>query len=196
MKSYNFMDRSSGKYNLSNYHKSILNEDMSILDVGVGTTDLAQSIKFKKYIGVDISQNTVDKLKNLGFEAYLLNAVEISDKFDENSFDCIFISHVIEHLTRDEIIKFITSAKKILKKGGKIIIVAPSTSAFFFYSEWTHIRPHDHSSLSGLLKDFNFTDIVWNYTNIYFLPKFIQKILCKFKIGTIVKEITVYGSNK
>ena len=179
MSNYNFMDRSSGKYKVANYHKKILKNSYTVLDIGAGTTDLANFFKFKKYVAVDISENTIEKFKSLGYEAHLCNSKEIGGKFKENSFDCIFISHVIEHMYRDEIIEFIIGAKKILKPNGKIIIIAPSTAAFFFYSEWTHIKPHDYSSLSGLLKDFGFKNIVWNSLNYAMLDVKIEQAAAK-----------------
>lgn len=56
------------------------------------------------------------------------NPINISRKlpFENNSFDTIFSSHLIEHLHLNEIINFLLESKRILKKGGIHIIATPS----------------------------------------------------------------------
>ena len=56
------------------------------------------------------------------------NPINISRKlpFENNSFEIIFSSHLVEHLHLNEIINFLLESKRILKKGGIQIIATPS----------------------------------------------------------------------
>jgi len=47
-------------------------------------------------------------------------------KYKDNTVDEIYSEHVIEHLDRNELSRYFSEAYRMLKLGGKLIIVAPS----------------------------------------------------------------------
>jgi predicted SAM-dependent methyltransferase len=57
-------------------------------------------------------------------EYHLADAMAVGDMFEENSFDCIVATDLLEHLSAPEGLKFLEMAKKIAKK--KVIIFTPS----------------------------------------------------------------------
>jgi SAM-dependent methyltransferase len=63
-----------------------------------------------------------------GWTALTENDQDITKKlnFDDNSVDCIFTEHVIEHVTMQEGIFFAKEAHRILKKGGVFRVVTPT----------------------------------------------------------------------
>ena len=46
--------------------------------------------------------------------------------YENNSVDEIFSEHVIEHFTKNELDRFFSECKRVLKIGGKLNIIAPS----------------------------------------------------------------------
>lgn len=117
-----------------------------VLDYGCG---LGKYLRVMKEIGVqaagiDINAQQVDALKEEGFDA-----CTSLDNLQKESFDCILLSHIIEHLSGDNVVKLFDSLLPYLKKDGTIIIVTPVLGERFYY-DFTHIRPYYPQSVRML----------------------------------------------
>ncbi|MFA5776873.1 MAG: class I SAM-dependent methyltransferase [Parcubacteria group bacterium] len=79
----------------------------------------------KETIGIDCLEDDVNMLKSKGYNAICADAEEfnLNDKFD-----IIIAGELIEHLSNPG--KFLCSARKHLKKEGKLIITTPNVFAF------------------------------------------------------------------
>jgi 2-polyprenyl-3-methyl-5-hydroxy-6-metoxy-1,4-benzoquinol methylase len=91
--------------------------------------------------------------------------------FDERSFDVVTMSHVLEHV-RDPI-KFLQTAARFLKPGGRIIIVTPnaqSLGSLLFRKDWYALDPPRHLVL--------------------FTPKSVKKCLAKVNALESIKVFT------
>ena len=73
------------------------------------------SKQFDKYTTIDI-----EKKKNIEFQADLRDL-----PFENNSYDCVFASHVLEHVKEDR--KAISEIKRVLKPSGFAILPVPIT---------------------------------------------------------------------
>jgi len=65
--------------------------------------------------------------------------------FNAKSFDVVTMSHVIEHVP--EPVGFLREARRLLKPGGKIVIVTPnlqSLGARLFAADWYYLDPPRH----------------------------------------------------
>lgn len=114
--------------------------------------------------------------------------------FRDKTFDVVWAGHIIEHLAVKEASHFLREAYRVLKEGGHVILITPSTaSLLLFYSEWTHIRPYDQTSLTSILRDHRFEIIDWVYTREYRQPKIIQRILSKALWLRSYQEIAAIG---
>lgn len=79
---------------------------------------------FKNYFHkLFLKYNTIDirKKKNIDFKADLQNL-----PFEDNTYDCFFASHVLEHIQNDR--KAISEIHRVLKTGGLAIIPVPIAS--------------------------------------------------------------------
>lgn len=79
---------------------------------------------FKNYLQKQfLIYNTTDirKKKNIDYQADLQNL-----PFKDNTYDCFFASHVLEHIQNDR--KAISEIHRVLKTGGLAIIPVPITS--------------------------------------------------------------------
>ncbi len=84
---------------------------MKILDIGCGRK------KIKGAIGLDFSpMSDADIIINLNTDRF---------PFEDNSFDFLYSSHTLEHLTLDGFWNVMKEAYRILRDGGQFMIVVP-----------------------------------------------------------------------
>ncbi len=102
----------------------------SFLDVGCGKT-LSSPLKniapkLKHTVGIDLFEPSIDfNLESPIYNEYIvMDALKIDNYFEEKSFDLVIATDLIEHLTKEEGIKFLEKAEKIARK--KIIIFTPN----------------------------------------------------------------------
>lgn len=96
------------------------------LDLGCGKS------KQPDFIGVDaIAFDGVDVVADLS-KAW---------PWEDDSVDEAYCSHMIEHLEANERIHFVNELYRVLKKGAKCTIVAPSWSSCRAYGDLTHKWP-------------------------------------------------------
>lgn len=114
--------------------------ESNILDIGAGNGQLLKSLKensFKNLVGLDPSLGSVNKMKDIGLEAYVGNVKNL--KLDKQ-FDLVFITGVIEHLVNPRY--SIENIKAILKEKGKIILNVPNFK--FIHKSQNPISIHFH----------------------------------------------------
>ena len=190
--------------------------EMSVLDVGcgAGVNSLAIAAKGHKVQGVDLSPVAIEKYREKGFEGKVADLERALD-FEDNTFDLIFCSEVIEHLNLPEV--FSREIFRILKPGGSFVVSTPN-SAFWIYrlgaifgytlSELQHPKHFQFfscRSLSKLLLASGF-EIEQRYgRNIYLLIPgpwandsldFLQKLGMKKEIRFRTKKPFYHWSNK
>lgn len=98
-----------------------------ILDVGVGTgLSLCEYPRYCKVVGIDLSQemlklakvkikkNRIENIRLLGMDA-------MRPAFKDDSFDKVFISHVVSVVP--DPYKLMSEVKRVCKKGGQVVIV-------------------------------------------------------------------------
>ncbi|MFZ3301098.1 MAG: methyltransferase domain-containing protein [Microgenomates group bacterium] len=117
------------------------NKNIKILDVGCGT---GETLTFVNKIypnsdlyGIDNSDMAIKYAKSRGHKK-IYKRVADKLKFQSNFFDYILFLDVLEHIEDDQ--KAINEAKRVLKKGGKIIITSPALS--FIWSEHDTMQGH------------------------------------------------------
>ncbi len=104
---------------------SILDKDGYFLDVGCGPGDyLVSASKISDNLtGIDIHEESIHKVKGLGFNGLLVDVTK-KTPFSDNSFDSILISNVLHGFCANHIDKkVLLEIKRVLKKNGKLGIV-------------------------------------------------------------------------
>lgn len=117
-----------------------------VLDYGCGQGKYLQIMRKMEIecVGVDINPEQVEDLQVQGFEVYTdCSALE------EKTFDCILLSHVIEHFSGAQLVELFDSLLPYLKKNGKLIIITPVLGDRFYY-DFTHVRPYYPQSVRML----------------------------------------------
>lgn len=98
------------------------NNSKKILDIGCGTGEFADLFSKFDYYGIDISATYIRyaaKRKRGSFKTMDATKLEFSD----DSFDYILIMAILHHLDDNKINGVLSEAKRVLKPGGKILVM-------------------------------------------------------------------------
>jgi len=123
-----------------------------ILDVGCGFGDFINNVQAKKKSALDANEEMQQFLdKDVEFKAGLTS--DLTSCFQKNSYDWIFSSNLLEHLTRDQITDFFNDCKSLLKSQGSLLIFMPNYRycSREYFDDYTHITPLSDRSLSDWL---------------------------------------------
>lgn len=113
--------------------KWISNGSRSILDYGCGSGAMlfrgAVCDNIDKCLGVDISLNAVElgnataKLNKLdNIVEFICGGVEALNKIEDNSFDGVILSNIIDNITQQDAKLVIENVHRILKTNGKLLV--------------------------------------------------------------------------
>jgi ubiquinone/menaquinone biosynthesis C-methylase UbiE len=175
-------------------------EVSSILDVGCGNGWVAKEFlsKRKTVVSLDISVTNpaiVNKLysnpKHFGVAADSFHL-----PFNDNSFDCVIASEIIEHVYDPS--EFVKELFRVVKKGGRLIITTPYKEKLIYYlcihcNQKTpanaHIHSFDEKKLESLfsgsdLESFKyetFGNKVFIFLRTYFIFQFFPFWMWKLK---------------
>jgi len=115
-----------------------------IIEAGSGLGYLTYALNTEGYkaLGIDISQNAVEKaIKNFGSNYICANIHEYAEKH-QNQYDIVVLTEVIEHI--EEPIEFLGSLCLMLKQGGRIILSTPNKTIYPVNVLWATDLPPVH----------------------------------------------------
>ena len=135
------------KKNLTNFLVTNFDKEKKILDLGCGYGNFlyfTHFLGYKNVTGVDISTEEIAICRD-NFSEYNLIQDDIFEYLEktQDTFDVIYLSHVLEHVPKERLDSLLQNFKKILNDGGVIIIVIPNCASYFNagvsrYADITH----------------------------------------------------------
>lgn len=127
-------------------------EDAAILDVGAGYCSFINNVGGSRRVAVDLHSD-VERFAKPGVETMRLSATDL-DPLEDSSFDVVFASNLLEHLTRDEIDAALAEFHRVLRPGGQLILLQPNYRLAYrrYWDDFTHLTPLSDVSLSDLLE--------------------------------------------
>jgi ubiquinone/menaquinone biosynthesis C-methylase UbiE len=127
-----------------------------ILDIGAGYCDFINNIKGKEKHALDISDAMLKHARK-GIIKHKQKSTDL-EEFKSEYFDIIFASNIFEHLTRKELQLTLREVYKILKKGGKLLIIQPNFKYGYkeYFDDSTHMNIYTHISMSEVLRSNSF----------------------------------------
>lgn len=139
-----------------------LSKQSHILELGCGqghVLDFLNKQGFSSVEGVDTSEEQVMAAERYGLQVYH------SDVFDffqapHQTYDLVLAIDFVEHFTRQELIQLLYGIKKILNKGGHLILRTPNGQGIFagqiIYGDLTHMNILTPQSLRQILRFIGF----------------------------------------
>lgn len=146
--------------------KEIKTKDLKILDYGCGFGQTLKKLKhnnYKNIYGVDINLQAIESCLSNNLTVKKLNLENLNNPYDFK-FDVIILTHIIEHIKKDEIINTLVLIKeKFLSEEGKLLIAVPNaqsnTDSYWAYEDWTHTTLFTSGSIYYVLKSAGFNQI-------------------------------------
>lgn len=162
-----------------------------ILEIGSGIGNISEYfVKDKQDIILsDLRDNYIEIAKNK-FSNEVLKIDLVDDNFDDKynfllgTFDTVFALNVVEHI-KDDVLA-ISNCKKLLKKGGHLVILVPAFQSLFnqFDVELEHYRRYTQKSLKNIIDKNNLTiKKIFSFNVIGILGWFVT--------GSILKKKTI-----
>jgi ubiquinone/menaquinone biosynthesis C-methylase UbiE len=162
-------------------------DSQKILEIGCGESPILNVFPelIPKYKGIDFSHNLIENNQN---KFPLANFSIITDPYkypyDDEEFDLVFSVFVIEHTVFPS--KFLNECIRLVKPGGKIVILAPN------YLDYGFMRSqqvaHNLSSGRELFQDGNYLGALRaTYYNKFLIPqkcKHLETQLPGFYVNT------------
>ena len=136
----------------SHFFQKYVPEDSVVLDVAAGYCEFINNIKAKKKIALDINPD-ISKFAQNDVEVVKDSSTDMSQIASE-SIDVVFVSNFFEHLTKEDIVKTVKEINRVIKKGGRLLILQPNIRYCYkdYWMFFDHITALDDRSLIELLE--------------------------------------------
>lgn len=136
-----------------------------VLDLGSGTGELcwlANHMGAESVVGVNLSQDEIDFAETYAQVTFICQDIlSYLTQCPDESVDVVYALNILEHLTKDDLVKVLDHSRRVLKKGGQLIAMVPNaTSAYGAmtrYWDITHLQSFTPSSVQQLMRLCSFS---------------------------------------
>jgi ubiquinone/menaquinone biosynthesis C-methylase UbiE len=151
---------------VSAYLQRWIPTDAALLDLGAGWCDFANTITARRVVAMDLDM-TVRGAAAEHVQAEVGDCTDLS-RFEEGSFDVVFASNLLEHLERPATARLLAEAARVLRAGGKLILLQPNfrLNPGGYFDDYTHVAIYTDRSLADYLRSEG-----WRITQV--LPRFL-----------------------
>jgi SAM-dependent methyltransferase len=125
--------------------------DGTVLELGAGYCDFINNIRAARKVAVDINED-VRKSAAEGVETHVGSCGHLPFVVGA-SVDAVFTSNLFEHLERRELRDTLSEILRVLKPGGKLLVIQPNFRYCFreYFDDYTHVAVFTDLSLPDLL---------------------------------------------
>lgn len=155
-----------------------------ILDIGAGAGFIEEYLIKNRNLqiyGNDFSDISIKKLR-WKFKGIFERQSIYDLKYSSNFFDCIFILEVLEHIPPSRVFSVLWDVKKLLNKGGYLIISVPMNEGLEKMKDNPngHVRDYTYSLIKAELELAGFRIIeskeLYAFNKFYKTKKFLARI--------------------
>ncbi len=125
--------------------------DGTLIDLAAGYADFANEAAAERRVAIDIHDGILGHV-DPGVEPVVGDATDLS-AFDDGTVATIFASNFVEHLEHEQIDQLLAEVVRVLRHGGRIILVQPNFryAARGYFDDYTHRTIWTHHSLGDRL---------------------------------------------
>jgi 2-polyprenyl-3-methyl-5-hydroxy-6-metoxy-1,4-benzoquinol methylase len=141
-------------------------KDAPILDIGCGFGQMLLRIREKGFTnlkGIDIGDESVGFCKKQGLDVEQIESIEAYSKNHPGTYRLILMSHVLEHIPKEQTIDTLKAIRSMLAPGGAFIVMVPNaqshTGVYWMYEDFTHHLLFTAGSLKYVLMSAGFDSI-------------------------------------
>ncbi|MDI6756526.1 MAG: class I SAM-dependent methyltransferase [Endomicrobiia bacterium] len=137
--------------------KTYATESSSLIDVGAGYCDFINNVVAAKKTAVDAAEEVKSSAAR-GVETLVADCCKL-DGVSSEAYDLCFSSNLLEHLNMDGIFQALAEMKRVLKLGGRLVLLVPNFRLCHgrFYDDYTHVTPLTDESIGDMLAAAGFT---------------------------------------
>jgi len=181
----------------------------TVLDLGAGSGGLATWCDWSSPKREDIRMYAVDMIKGALFDRYvdfqLCNLDSNALKFEDDFFDAIIGSHVLEHVSDETAL--LDELRRVARKGARVYLEVPTpesqslpsrqlfldaginVSTLNFFDDATHLRTFSLEKLSSLLRQTGFKVLSFGVID----NRYLEDEMLTYGIRHNDMELTTYG---
>lgn len=139
----------------------------AVLDLGAGYGDFSRHIGATRRVAFDCNP-VLPSMVDPPIEAEVGDVTDLS-RFDSGSFDVVFASNLLEHLTWRELDLVIAEIRRVLAPGGRFLAVQPNfrLRPREYFDDYTHRTIFSDRSLADFI---NASGLVVEHVEPRFLP--------------------------
>ena len=137
-----------------------------VLDVGCGRGVFLSLLREKGVSGrgVDLDEDMVAACRGAGLKVVQMEALAYLESLADESLGGIFSAHLIEHLPKRKLVRFLDRCHAKLRPNAPLVLVTPNAAGLSifhqtFYKDITHRQPLHPEALRFLLEATGFHDI-------------------------------------
>src|SRR3989344_4107120 len=179
------------------FESEYISEDGAVVDLGAGYCDFINQVKAAKKYAVDPSPE-LSNFANPSVTKINSPASDLS-QIPDNSIDIVHTSNLFEHFDDQELGKVMGEVKRVLKMGGKLILMQPNFSLqpARYFDDHTHKKIFNDVSLESFLISHGFKIILKKprflpqemKDSSYLIPYFILPLLVRLYIHSPIKPL-------
>ncbi len=194
------------------YRKTDFNQ-IKLLDYGCGNGRylelFAEKLKKANLVGVEVSRIRAEQCRRKGFKCILISPEDITLPFEDEYFDIVFSSNVIEHIHCKNYLLILREIRRVLKPGGRFAVGTPNypikrlydflkafkTKRFkyYFLDDPTHVNKLSIRQLrSDLLEVFDVVELEPTYILLEGKIKFLKNPFVRKKLEIFGDKIIGY----
>lgn len=136
---------------LCRYLRKYISENATVLELGAGYCSFINQINSAERHALDISP-AMQPFADPSVKTHMGSCEDLS-RFSPSYFDVVFASNLFEHLANETVRRTLTETLRILKPGGRLILLQPNFKYAYreYFDDYTHVQIFTHVSLADLL---------------------------------------------
>ncbi|NUT33760.1 MAG: class I SAM-dependent methyltransferase [Hamadaea sp.] len=150
-------DRAKVWRHICAYLSRWIRPDAAVLELGAGWCDFANTVTAGRVVAMDLDA-TVKRAAAPHVTPVVGDCTDLS-QFSAAEFDVVFASNLLEHLQRPDSNRLLAEARRVLKPGGRLILMQPNfrLNPGRYFDDFTHVAIFTDQSLSDYLVSEGFT---------------------------------------